>query len=80
MSKKIYRNKDKHHRMPKSKGGEDDYNNISIVPKHYHRAFHLLFSNGTPYEVANILNAVWISPDYELVVRRKNESAIAELY
>ena len=69
--------KDKHHRNPKSLGGDDTDRNISSVAQHYHRAYHLLFSNGTPYDVASILNAVWISPDYELVVRRKcNESNV----
>lgn len=60
--------------MPKSLGGDDGNQNISVVPVVKHRAYHALFANGNPYDVAEILNKFWISPDYELVVRRKEGS------
>jgi hypothetical protein len=71
---KEYTYKDKHHRHPRSLGGDDSDRNLSVVTQHLHRAYHLLFSNGTPYDIASILNAVWISPNYELIARRRNES------
>jgi len=71
---KRHGSKNRHHRRCKSHGGTYEKSNISIVPKHVHRAYHLLFSNGTPHEVARTLNEVWIDPTYELVVRRRNES------
>ena len=62
---------DKHHRMPKSLGGADEGENISVVTLNKHRAYHALFQNGNPYRVAAILNQTWISLDYELIVRRR---------
>lgn len=64
---------DRHHRLPKSLGGPDVPENISIVSLNKHRAYHALFQNGNPYHVASILNQTWISPDYILVVRRRDE-------
>ena len=58
---------DKHHRRPRSRGGKNDARNISIVPVHQHRAYHTLFANLLPREVALILNNTWIDPDYYLV-------------
>jgi len=72
--------KNKHHRTPKSLGGSDEDHNISSVTIVKHQAYHLLFENGTPYDVASILNNVWISPEYQLVVRRRrNENTRPEL-
>jgi len=61
----------KHHRIPKSLGGPNSPSNISIVPLSKHRAYHVLFTNMTPGEMAAYLTAVWIDSDYEMVVRRK---------
>jgi hypothetical protein len=75
MSKHKYEPRDKHHRRCKSRQGSDDNSNISSVPQHYHRAWHLLFENLTPHNIAEIINTVWIDPRYRLVVvRSKNES------
>ena len=63
--------KNKHHRMPKSLGGSDEDSNISSVTIVKHQAYHLLFSNGTPYDIASILNNIWIPSNYELIVRRR---------
>ena len=74
MGKRKYEPRDKHHRRPRSLGGTEDKENIVSVPKHYHQAWHQLFHNASPYSIAEIINRIWIDPDYELVVRRKNES------
>ena len=60
----------KHHRLPKSRGGKDNKQNISIVLKRHHTMFNELFgSNPTAHEVAKILSDVWIDPMYEIIVR-----------
>lgn len=61
----------RHHRKCKSNGGTDDVRNISTVSRLHHKAFHILFANFDPHQIATILNNLWIDPDYELVVRRK---------
>ena len=63
--------KQKHHRLPKSRGGKATPENLSLVPKHCHRAYHLLFDVHNVYEVARILNKTWIDCRYVLVVRKR---------
>ena len=63
----------RHHRIPKSKGGTFAPENISNVPHHKHKAFHLLFHNWSVYTIAKILNEVWIDKDYILVVKPRKE-------
>ena len=63
---------DKHHRLPRSKGGNSSAGNISVVPINEHRAWHRLFGNKTPEEIARIISNVWIEPKfYMIVVLRK---------
>ncbi len=63
---------DKHHRLPRSKGGNGTADNISVVPIHEHRAWHRLFGNKTPQEIARIISDVWIeSKFYMIIVSRK---------
>lgn len=59
--------RDRHHRRPKSLGGGASIRNISIVPPRYHRAWHLLFSNDSPQEIARKITEIWIDPDYYIV-------------
>lgn len=61
----------KHHRKCRSNGGTDDPQNISIVPVFKHRSYHNLFQNGTPEEVARILNETWIDTDWVLIAVHK---------
>jgi len=74
MSKHKYEPRDTHHRRPKSRMGSDDSSNLSSVPQHYHRAWHLLFGNLTPHYIAELINAVWIDPRYRLVVVRRKDA------
>ena len=62
-----------HHRKPLSKGGRSEARNISNVNGKLHRAWHLLFANKTPYEIARIINEIWLDPDFCLVVERKDQ-------
>lgn len=65
-------NIDKHHRLPRSRGGSNRNSNISLVRKDLHVAYHKLFGNATPDEIVEILNRVWIDPAYKLVAVRRN--------
>jgi hypothetical protein len=62
---------DRHHRKPKSRGGQTTSDNISVVPKDKHRLYNQLFGgDATPYEVASVLNEVWLDSNYRLEVIR----------
>lgn len=64
----------KHHRLPRSRGGSSSSANISIVPKRHHNIYNELFgSNPTAHEVAKILSDTWIDPRYVIVVMTKEE-------
>ena len=64
----------RHHRKPKSLGGRNNPENISIVQKRHHQMFNELFgSNPTAHEVAQILTDVWIDPKYRIVVVLKDQ-------
>lgn len=64
---------DRHHRKPKSRGGGNNEENISIVPPKKHQAWHRLFQNLSPQEIAAIINDCWLDPDFYFVTipRRK---------
>lgn len=64
--------KDRHHRRCKSNGGANTPNNISIVERVKHNAFHTLFGNKDVIEIANTLNRTWIDPRFELIVKEKD--------
>lgn len=57
----------RHHRRPKSRGGTDHMDNISMVRPQDHVAFHRLFGNMLADEIAAMLTDVWIDPAYYLV-------------
>jgi hypothetical protein len=61
----------RHHRVPRSMGGTNDKRNISLVPENKHVAYHTLFGAGDVEVIVNYLNRVWINPDIELVIRKR---------
>ena len=61
----------RHHRKPKSRGGSGKRHNIVLVPDNLHKAYHVLFRNLTPHQVAKILTETWVDPEWELIARRK---------
>jgi hypothetical protein len=63
--------KQRHHRKCKSNGGTFAKRNISKVKPKPHEAYHTLFANADTFRVAEILNEIWIDPDYKLVVVRR---------
>lgn len=65
---------DKHHKRPRSRGGTNEKENISVVKMTHHRAWHLLFRNFSPDKIASIINSIWLDPDVEfIVVKRKTK-------
>ena len=63
----------RHHRLPVSRGGKDEWRNISLVTQTKHDAYHNLFGNMNAQEVASYLTKYWIDPDYFLVAQRKTD-------
>ncbi len=61
----------KHHRKPRSVGGTSNHGNISMVTKKEHQAYHVLFSNKNPQEVARILTKKWIDHEWCLIACKK---------
>jgi len=45
----------KHHIIPRSRGGEDEAKNLAYVDMFKHRDYHKLFDNKTPDEIINYL-------------------------
>lgn len=62
-----------HHRKPRSLGGSSDNRNLSKVDPKQHQAFHTLFENSSVYEIASILNRIWLDPDYHIDVIKIGE-------
>lgn len=65
--------RNRHHRKPRSAKGDNDPSNISSVRIKDHIAYHRLFGPGLPQVVADILNEIWIDPNYMLVVRKRRK-------
>jgi len=61
----------RHHRKPASLGGKNTHENISIVSVVAHRAWHTLFNNMTPIEIAREINANWLDPAFEIRALKK---------
>lgn len=62
---------DRHHRRPRSIGGDDEERNLSTVPRIKHEAWHMLFSNASAEQIAEIINSFWLDPDYFMVAVRR---------
>lgn len=57
----------RHHRKPRKLGGTNEPRNISHITREKHEAWHLLVNHQDIYEVARILNELYVDPDYVLV-------------
>ena len=51
----------RHHRLPRSRGGSDDPENIVMLDKSFHRAWHHCFANLTIEEVHRFIDIVMSS-------------------
>ncbi len=61
----------RHHRKPRSLGGTAAQTNISRLPPKKHDAWHILFRNLEPEQIAEEINRFYLDPDYEFVAVRK---------
>lgn len=61
----------RHHRKPRSTGGTDDAENISVITRTQHEAWHTLFANYSPERIAEIINTIFLDPAFEFVAVRK---------
>lgn len=64
---RIPKEMDRHHRLPRSRGGSNEARNISIVERKLHQAWHLLVGNMNATEAARMLSDTWIDPDFYFV-------------
>ena len=60
-----------HHRKPRSLGGTSECRNIVELIQSHHEAWHTLFQNWTPEQIAFAINSYYLDPDYYFVVRKK---------
>lgn len=65
------RRTNRHHRRSRARGGDTSPRNLVEVDERHHQAFHLLFPNTHPQEVARILNEIWLDPDWQMTAVRK---------
>lgn len=65
---------DRHHRLPRSRGGKNDKRNISFVPRVKHIAWHTLFENLSAQEIANIINDCWLDPKYQFICKERENA------
>lgn len=61
----------KHHRLPRSRGGSSSADNISILSIEVHRAWHYLFGNANAQEVAGLLEPFIDHNFYMVAMPRK---------
>jgi hypothetical protein len=67
----------RHHRRPRSIGGCDQDWNISMLPEKQHQAWHTLFTNKTAFEIAEMINELYLDSRYvfEVNIRRKSHGS-----
>ena len=58
---------EKHHRLPRSRGGSSSASNLSVISQPVHRAWHYLFGNANAQEVARMISDVYIDSNYYFV-------------
>ena len=62
-----------HHRKCRCVGGSNAPQNISMVPKKKHEAWHTLFGSLSPYQVAKIISETWVDPSFIMVAVKRDE-------
>lgn len=63
----------RHHRKCRSNGGKSNKRNISFLEYHLHVAWHILFKNWKPEQIAKEINEKYLDPDFELVVQKRRQ-------
>lgn len=59
----------RHHRRPKSQGLNNEPENISYIKLKHHKAWHLIFADMTPEEIAEEINKKYLDPAFRMVVK-----------
>lgn len=62
-----------HHRRPTSVGGTEELRNISWIKRSHHSAWHVLFGNFEPEKIAEIINGIYLDPDWVLVAQKVSQ-------
>lgn len=62
-----------HHRKCRSNGGLTTEANCVRVDALKHECWHALFENHCAEKIAEIINLVWLDPEWELVAIKKGE-------
>ena len=60
-----------HHKKPRSLGGGTNARNCIRLLADYHHAWHRLFFNWTPEQIAHAINNYYLDPDYEMICVKK---------
>jgi len=61
----------RHHVIPQSRGGGNEYENIKIIPKRFHNLWHDFFGNLTPEEAIQFIKEVFLNENRKTGIRRK---------
>jgi len=60
-----------HHRKPRSLGGSSDKRNLIRIKENCHRAWHLLFQAKNPQEIAQLINSIYLDPDWKFEAKMR---------
>ncbi len=71
LKKKQKRDRNTHHKKAVSRGGGNDARNLTPPKRTAHEAYHQLFQNMQPPEIAATLTEKWIDPNYVLVAVKR---------
>jgi hypothetical protein len=58
----------RHHRLPRSRGGDSGRRNCVRVDAKRHYFWHCLFGNMDGWEISDEVNRCWLDPRFKLVV------------
>jgi len=71
----------RHHRLSRSRTGGKPFDgkingvsNVAIVDYRQHQAFHTLFPDTYPPQIAMDLNTNWVDPNFVIVAIRKQDA------
>jgi hypothetical protein len=68
--------RNRHHRLPKSRGGSktyiNGYKNVILVDAQQHIAWHQLFQNFSAEHICSIVNE-WIDPNKKMICVRREK-------
>ncbi len=61
---------DWHHRRPSSRKGRNTEENLIQVNRDSHKSWHHLFRNYHPEVICNIINRIWLDPDFKFICKK----------